>query len=417
MALSTLKGMQDILPSDIAIWQKAENDLTALASRYGFDEIRTPILEPLELYARGVGEHTDIVQKEMFSFVDQGGVAMCARPEGTASVVRSYLEHNLGQEKPLTKLFYIGPLFRHERPQKGRYRQFHQFGVETIGKRSPSLDVELILMMIDIAKTFGIDQYTLEINSLGDKETRKKYRDVLIEYFSKYQNDFSEHEKKRLKENPLRLLDSKNPKLVHAIKEAPSILDYLSSDSKQFFEDVVEQLNLHKVEYAVNPAIVRGMDYYCDTAFELKSSNLGAQDTIIGGGRYDGLSEQLGGSVIPATGFALGLERLLLSAGKIVPTEHVNIIVMALDSSLEKHALTIADKIREVKTQAKIHFLTDITSMKSGLRAANKYKANHVLILGEDEWSKKSVLWKNFDTKNQEVIAIENITHTLKEIL
>lgn len=417
MKIQTLKGMQDILPSDIGLWQEAEKLLSQIASAYGYEEIRTPILEPLELYARGVGEHTDIVQKEMFAFKDQGGVHMCARPEATASIVRSYLQHSMDQNKPITKLFYIGPLFRHERPQKGRYRQFHQFGAEVLGKRSPSLDVELILMMDSIARAFSLSNPKLEINSLGDTASRKNYRSILQTYFQQFESDLNDNEKTRLQENPLRLLDSKNPALKDAIAQAPSILDHLNDESKKFFDQVVEGLQSNNVNFSVNPAIVRGMDYYCDTAFELKVDGLGAQDTVIGGGRYDGLSQQLGGHDVPASGFAMGMERLLLSAKELQIPQSQNILVLPLGTTFENKALQLAQILRDHANKSHIHFLSNINSLKSGLRAANKYNADHVLIIGESESNNNLVMWKNFDTGEQVEVALDEVTTTLKDFL
>ncbi|MCB1197749.1 MAG: histidine--tRNA ligase [Deltaproteobacteria bacterium] len=417
MALQTLKGMQDILPADIKRWQAVEAQLAALATAYGYEEIRTPVLEPLELIKRGVGQHTDIVQKEMYAFEDQGGTQICARPDATAPVMRAYLQHHLEQLKPITKLFYIAPLFRHERPQKGRYRQFHQFGVEVMGKRAASIDVELILLATDIVHMFELPNPRLEINSLGDQASRQVYREIVQTYFGKFVDHLSEHEKMRLQENPLRLLDSKNPNLQDAIANVPSILDYLNDDSKQFFDDVLEGLTVNNVDFAVNTSIVRGLDYYCDTSFEIKVDDLGAQDTVVGGGRYDGLSQQLGGHAVPASGFAMGIERLLLSTANLATGSMTNIVVLPLGTKVEAHALQLAHQLRTQSKQSAIHFLPNNSSLKSGLRAASKYNAQHVLIIGEQEQAKGLILWKNFASGEQVEIPLNDLAKTLKEIV
>ena len=314
--IQSLKGMPDILPSDSAKWRFVEEKLRLIMDAYAYEEIRTPILEDTSLFVRSVGEHTDIVGKEMFTFVDQGGVSMSLRPEGTASVMRSYIQHNFQQQNSFSKLYYLGPMYRHERPQKGRLRQFHQLGAEAIGLKDAGVDVEMISLLMNICRTFELPDIELELNTLGDAETRTKYKEVIQNYFRKYESELAESEKIRLEKNPLRLLDSKNPKLDQVILEAPSILNFLTSDSKSYFDQVQQGLSDANILFHINPRIVRGLDYYSHTAFEVLVSGLGSQNTVGAGGRYDKLSTDLGEQEIPAIGFAMGIERLLLCLGE-----------------------------------------------------------------------------------------------------
>lgn len=409
MDLKTVKGMQDILPVDIGVWQSVERQLRARSASFGFEEIRTPVLEHACLFARGVGEHTDVVQKEMYAFEDQSGDQLCLRPEGTAAVMRAYMQHNLGQAKPLLKLFYMGPLFRRERPQKGRYRQFHTYGVEAIGKRAPSIDVELILLGMDIVRSFDLPNPRLEINSLGNADSRAHYKKVIHDYFSHYKDDLSKQELTRLHNNPMRLLDSKNPKLQDAIAKAPSILDHLDEASQTFFDQVLDGLAHFDLPVHVNPSIVRGLDYYCDTSFEIKVDGLGSQNTVIGGGRYDRLSQTLGNKDIPASGFGMGLERLILSAQHIKAPKKISVVILPLEPKIEADTLLMAQTLRKAIPEHTIHHLPNLGSLKASLRGASKYNPMHVLMVGSQEMQTKTVTWKNFETGDQQNIDLQSL--------
>jgi len=417
MNLKTVKGMQDLLPEDIWKWQAVEKKLGVIAHSFGFKEIRTPILEDLSLFVRGVGANTDVVQKEMYAFEDQNGDQLCLRPEGTAAVMRAFLQHNLDQAKPIQKLFYMGPLFRRERPQKGRYRQFHTFGVEALGKRAPSIDVELIVLAFEIVRAFDVPNPQLEINSLGNSASRQAYRKIIYDYFAAFKNDLSEQEQIRLQNNPMRLLDSKNPKLQDAIAHAPSILDALDDKSKSFFDDVLAGLKPFNLPMRVNPSIVRGLDYYCDTSFEIMADGLGSQSTVIGGGRYDSLSEKLGGKAVPASGFGMGIERLILSALRIAPSPQTTVVVLPLDADIEAQTLVIAQNIRAQIPGFAVHHLPCMGSIKAGLRAASKYKPKHVVLVGSREIQNKVVAWKDFESGNQEDINLQSLIKLWKETL
>jgi histidyl-tRNA synthetase len=293
--IQNIKGMPDILPNETSRWRFVEEKIRKMMDQYAYQEIRTAILEETALFVRSVGEHTDIVGKEMFTFTDQGEVQMSLRPEGTAPVMRSYIQHHMNQQTSFHKLYYMGPMFRRERPQKGRLRQFHQLGVEAIGLAQPLVDVEVISLLVDVCKSFSLPGIQLELNSIGDTESRKKYREVIQNYFQQHSSKLSDGEKDRLKNNPMRLLDSKNPTLASAIAEAPSILDHLNSASKKYFDQVQQGLDSIGIEFHINPRIVRGIDYYCHTAFEVMVDGLGSQNTVGAGGRYDKLASDIGG--------------------------------------------------------------------------------------------------------------------------
>ncbi|EBJ8772783.1 histidine--tRNA ligase, partial [Salmonella enterica] len=310
--LKSIRGMKDILPSETPLWQWCENKIKRVTERYGYNEIRLPVLEPLSLFVRAVGQSTDIVSKEMYNFVDKSGEHITLRPEGTSGCVRSIIEHNLCY-KNQQRLWYLGPMFRYERPQKGRLRQFTQFGVESFGMSGPDIDVELILLVRDLFKEFGIlDHVTLQINSLGTSSERSEHKKVLVEYFNNNKEQLDDDSCNRLLNNPLRILDSKNPEMQSIIENAPQLLDFLSGESKNHFEELCSILSSLDIKYEINPRLVRGLDYYTRTVFEWVTNSLGSQGTVCGGGRYDGLVELFDKKSIPAAGFAIGLERLLL---------------------------------------------------------------------------------------------------------
>ncbi len=409
--IQNIKGMPDILPDEIGRWQFIEKKIRALMDTYAYREIRTPILEETALFVRSVGEHTDIVGKEMFTFTDQGETQMSLRPEGTASVMRSYIQHHMQMQSTFTKLYYMGPMFRRERPQKGRLRQFHQLGAEAIGLSDPLVDVEMIALLMSVCKTFELPGIHLELNSLGDAESRKNYRGVLQNYFSKHKPILSDGEKARLENNPLRLLDSKNPDLAPAIAEAPSILDHLTDPSKKYFDQVQQGLESIGIPFNINERIVRGLDYYSHTTFEVMVSGLGSQNTVGAGGRYDKLSSDLGAKETPAIGFAMGLERLLLSLeGKSLgETQPVRIEVIGLDEKAKSSAFQIGHALRESIPECTVNIQFESKSLKAALRHADKTQSNWACILGENEMNKNVVLVKNLKTSDQKEMQADQI--------
>ena len=415
--IQNIKGMPDILPSETPRWRLMEEKIRGLMDLYSYNEIRTPILEETALFVRSVGEHTDIVGKEMFTFTDQGDVQMSLRPEGTAPVMRSYIQNHFHQQSNFHKLYYMGPMFRRERPQKGRLRQFHQLGVEAIGLAEPLVDVEVISLLMDVCKVFSLPDIALEINSIGDTESRKKYRDVIQEYFRNHSSKLSDGEKERLENNPMRLLDSKNPALSSAIAEAPSILEYLNTASKKYFDEVQNGLEAIGVQFHVNPRIVRGIDYYCHTAFEVMVSGLGSQNTVGAGGRYDKLATDLGGKETPAIGFAMGLERLLLSIEdqKMAATNKTRIEIVPLEDKAKSSAFQIAQVIRSVLPTCVVDVEFESRSLKAALRNANKTGATWICVLGEAEMSKGEILVKNLSTGDQKNVTSSSIATYLKD--
>ncbi|MEZ4846432.1 MAG: histidine--tRNA ligase [Bdellovibrionota bacterium] len=417
MTIQNIKGMPDILPSETPRWRFMEEKIRGLMDLYSYNEIRTPILEETALFVRSVGEHTDIVGKEMFTFTDQGDVQMSLRPEGTAPVMRSYIQNHFHQQSNFHKLYYMGPMFRRERPQKGRLRQFHQLGVEAIGLAEPLVDVEVISLLMDVCKSFSLPNISLEINSIGDTESRKKYRDVIQEYFKNHSSKLSDGEKERLENNPMRLLDSKNPALASAIAEAPSILEYLNTASKKYFDEVQNGLEAIGIPFHVNPRIVRGIDYYCHTAFEVMVSGLGSQNTVGAGGRYDKLATDLGGKETPAIGFAMGLERLLLSIEdqRMIDSEKTRIEIVPLEDSAKSSAFQIAQVIRATLPTCVVDVEFESRSLKAALRNANKTGAKWICILGEAEMSKGEILVKNLATGDQKNIPSSSIATYLKD--
>jgi histidyl-tRNA synthetase len=415
--IQNIKGMPDILPSDTPRWRFMEEKIRGLMDLYSYQEIRTPILEETALFVRSVGEHTDIVGKEMFTFTDQGDVQMSLRPEGTAPVMRSYIQNHFHQQSNFHKLYYMGPMFRRERPQKGRLRQFHQLGIEAIGLAEPLVDVEVISLLMDVCKSFSLPDISLEINSIGDTESRLKYRDVVQSYFKNHSSKLSDGEKQRLENNPMRLLDSKNPDLASAIAEAPSILDYLNATSKKYFDEVQQGLDSIGIQFHVNPRIVRGIDYYCHTAFEVMVSGLGSQNTVGAGGRYDKLATGIGGKDTPAIGFAMGLERLLLSIENqtFIQTQKTRIEIVPLEDNAKSSAFQIAQVVRAALPNCAVEVEFETKSLKAALRNANKNEAQWICVLGEAEMSKGEIMVKNLVSGDQESISSEKITNYLKD--
>ncbi len=413
------RGTFDILPQDAYKWEYVSNIFKETAYTYNFKQIITPIFERADLFERSVGDTSDIVQKEMYKFSDKKGRIFALRPEGTASVVRAYIQNNLGKNNNDIKLFYMGPMFRYDRPQKGRYRQFYQYGVEYLGNDHPYIDAEVISFAYNFLLKLGLQNFSLEINSIGNKKSSENYNKVLIEYFTPHYNELCPDCQTRLNKNPKRILDCKVPTCKKIAENAPSMLDYLDGESKEHFEKVQHYLTLLNIPFTVNPKIVRGLDYYTKTAFEIINNNLGAQNALLGGGRYDGLVEELGGKPVSAIGFAGGFERLILSMeqenlsfGKPLKPEFY---FVAIGEKPKEKAISIINKLRQ--KGFKIEFLIDKTSFKSQLKTADKMNIEHALILGENELEAGNLIVKNMKTGEQEVISIENSEEILTRFL
>jgi histidyl-tRNA synthetase len=376
--LQTLRGMHDVLPAQTPGWAHLETILANTARRYGYQEIRMPIVEHTALFARGIGEVTDIVEKEMYSFIDRNGDALTLRPEGTASCVRACLEHGLIHNQQ-RKLWYIGPMFRHERPQKGRYRQFHQFGVEAFGVNGAELDVELILMAARIWQQLGITDVELQINTLGSVAARAAHRTVLIAYLQAHREQLDDEARARLETNPLRILDSKNPAVQAIVANAPALADYLDEADRENFAEIQALLTTAGVSFVVNPRLVRGLDYYNRTVFEWVTQSLGAQGTICAGGRYDGLVAQLGGKPTPAAGFALGLERIIELCDKPENDSTADIYVLWTEPASKASALNAADVLRDALPTQRVQCALDGGGLKNQLRRADRSGAAYAV--------------------------------------
>ncbi|OOG20791.1 histidine--tRNA ligase [Thioalkalivibrio denitrificans] len=385
--LQSIRGMHDVLPADSAGWQHLETTARDVLVGYGYREIRMPIVEQTELFARSIGEVTDIVEKEMYTFEDRNGDSLTLRPEGTAGCVRAGIEHGLLHNQQ-QRLWYLGPMFRHERPQKGRYRQFHQIGVETFGMEGPDVDAELILMTARLWTALGIGDVRLEINSLGSAEARAAYRALLVSHFEAHAEVLDEDARRRLHTNPLRILDSKNPDMREVIRRAPSLLDHLDAESEAHFEGLKALLDAAGIAYTVNPALVRGLDYYSRTVFEWITDTLGAQGTVCAGGRYDALVEQLGGRPTPAAGFAMGLERLLAmmeAAGSLPPAPAPHAYLVLAGEGTLASGLRLAERLRDELPGLRLVVNGGGGGFKAQIKRADKSGALLALILGESE--------------------------------
>ncbi len=386
--LQAIRGMNDILPEATSRWQFLEQTLRELLASYGYEEIRLPVLERTELFSRAIGEVTDIVEKEMYTFTDRNGDSLTLRPEGTAGCVRGAIENGLLYNQ-VQRLWYLGPMFRHERPQKGRYRQFHQVGVEAFGMEGPAVDAELILMTARLWRKLGLKNLVLQINSLGSVAARVNYREQLVHYLSAHQDQLDEDSRRRLNTNPLRILDSKNPVLQTLIADAPRLADYLDEDSQAHFAGLRAHLDSAGMAYEINPRLVRGLDYYNKTVFEWVSYELGAQGTVCAGGRYDGLVEQIGGKSTPAVGFAAGLERLLslLETNGTLPRIYPHAYLVMSGETATRAGLLLAETLRDRIPELRLLSDCDGGSFKSQIKRADKSGATYALILGEQELS------------------------------
>ncbi|HJL65714.1 MAG: histidine--tRNA ligase [Arenicellales bacterium] len=393
--IQAVRGMNDLLPGErVRLWHRVESAIRELTSLYGYQEMRTPVLERTELFKRSIGEQTDIVEKEMYTFTDTGGDSLTLRPEATASCVRAGIQHGLFHNQQ-TRLWYMGPMFRHERPQKGRYRQFHQFGAEAFGWDGPDVDAELIIMSSQLWALLGIERITLELNSIGSPAARAEYRERLVGYFGERKAELDDDSQRRLGSNPLRILDSKNPEMKTIIEEAPQLADYLDDESKTHFDGVKERLNRAGIDFRINQRLVRGLDYYTRTVFEWTTDLLGAQSAVCGGGRYDLLVEQLGGKPTPATGYAIGLERLieLVSLQGGGEEEGATDIYLALlGETAELEGVVIAHQLRTEGYSVVAN--CGGGNLKKQMKRADRSGASMALIVGDDEINAGTVVIK-----------------------
>ena len=418
MKLQSIRGMNDLLPEQSATWQYLERTVAEVLGRYSYREIRFPILEQTELFKRAVGEVTDIVEKEMYSFEDRNGDSLSLRPEGTAGCVRACTENGLLHNQT-QRLWYTGPMFRHERPQKGRLRQFHQIGVEAFGLNGPDIDSELLLLTARLWKTLKIDHaVTLQINSLGTSADRAQYRAALVEYLSARQDSLDEDSQRRLLSNPMRILDSKNQDTQAVLNDAPKLADFIDQESRDHFQQLCAVLDAAKISYEINPRLVRGLDYYSKTVFEWVTTSLGAQGTVCAGGRYDGLVEQLGGKPCPGVGFAMGVERLVLLLDElgVVPDsigQNVDLYIVAV-GNIELEALVLADDLRSQCPNIRIESHCGGGSFKSQIKKADKSGAAVALILGEDEVASATAGVKFLrEEKPQQTVAQTDLANLL----
>ena len=417
--IKSIRGMHDLLPDDSYRWQAFENVIRQLMISYGYKEIRMPLVESTDLFCRSIGEVTDIVEKEMYTFEDRNGDKLSLRPEGTASCVRAGIQHGLLYNQ-IQRLWYNGPMFRHERPQKGRYRQFHQFGVEAYGIATPDIDAELILIGARLWKQLGLKGIRLELNTLGSNQTRQAYREILLEYLNQHFDLLDEDSKRRLKTNPLRILDSKNPQMKAMLDAAPAMMDYLDDESRQQFDKLKASLDMLGIEYTVNTRLVRGLDYYSKTVFEWITDDLGTQGTICAGGRYDGLVAQLGGKATPAIGFALGVERILalLESQQEQTVETIDLYLVMLGESSEIKGLQLSEQIREQNPAIKMITHCGAGSIKSQLKKADKSGAQIALILAEDELKNDQLTVKYLrEKKQQQSIGFDELPAFITDII
>ena len=412
--------MNDILPDVSGTWRYLETVVRDIVQSYGYAEIRLPLLEQTELFRRSIGEVTDIVEKEMYTFDDRNGESLTLRPEATASVVRAGITNGLLHNQR-QKLWTTGPMFRYEKPQKGRYRQFYQFDVEALGYDGPDVDAELIIMCARLWRALGISRLTLEINSLGTPESRAGYRDALVEYFSSVKNKLDDDSIRRLEQNPLRILDSKNPDMQAIVAAAPLMLDFLDEESSEHFQSLKGLLDAAGVAYTVNPRLVRGLDYYSRTVFEWVTDALGSQGAVCSGGRYDGLVEKLGGKPTPAVGWAMGIERFVAlyeACGGEAPADDADVYVVAVGENTLEQAFAIAEQLRDEVAGIKVELNLGGGSFKSQLKRADKSNAAFALILGEQEIVEKRVGLKPLrSTEDQSSVAFDDLPATLAALL
>lgn len=416
--IKAVTGTKDILPSEINRWYYLENIVKEVFFNFNYKEIRTPVFEETPLFARGIGEETDIVSKEMYTFLDRSETSITLKPEMTASVVRAYIEHSLGTLQPLNKIFYISPMFRQERPQAGRYRQFHQFGAEAIGSTSPLLDAEMIEMSYSIIKKLGLKDLFVKINSLGVPHSREEYKNNLKEFLSDKKDKLSEDSRKRFDKNILRIFDSKVETDQQILRDAPLLIDYLDEGSKNDFEVVKEYLTKVGIPFEVDPKLVRGLDYYTKTTFEIISNKVGSQSALCGGGRYDLLIEELGGKSAPGVGFAAGMERILLACENensfSLQEPYIDIYLVRIDKELEPVIAKAASVLRSQNLVVEYDYLS--RSTKAQMREANKLNAKFVLFIGGDEYKRGEVQLKNMADGRQQIFMIDDLINIISEV-
>jgi histidyl-tRNA synthetase len=416
--IKAIKGTKDLLPSDAPRWHYLENIVKNIFSNFNYKEIRTPVFEETSLFARSIGEETDIVGKEMYTFEDKSGTKVTLKPETTAGVVRAFIEHSLGAQQPLTKLYYVAPTFRQERPQAGRYRQFHQFGGEAIGSNSPLLDGELIQIAYDILKALGLKDLTVKINSLGIPETRENYKNLLREFLKDKKDKLSEDSRKRYDKNVLRIFDSKIEGDQKLLEGAPMLIENLDEESKNDFELVKEYLTKVNIPFEVDPKLVRGLDYYTKATFEIISGKVGAQSALLGGGRYDLLVEQLGGKPTPAVGFAAGMERILLACENEksfkVDESAMDVYIIRIDKELEMAVSEIASGLRRAGLNIDYDYLQ--RSVKAQMREANRFNARFALFVGGEEFEQGKVNLKNMESGEQQIFPLNDINQIVNNI-
>jgi histidyl-tRNA synthetase len=404
MSLRAVKGMKDILPDEISNWHRLENAFRQRVEGYGFGEARFPIVEPTALFVRSIGETTDIVEKEMYTFADRSEKSLTLRPEGTASSVRAYVQHSVQAREPVTKWYYIGPMYRRERPAKGRFRQFYQAGIEVFGDPGPYIDAEVIDMVVGFISELGISEVEVLVNSIGGPETRENYREALLGYLAPFRDELCGDCQRRMDANPLRVLDCKVPRCSEIASDAPSILKHLTDDDRAHFDGLQETLTLLGTPYRIDGSLVRGLDYYTRTLFEVlgKGEGLGAQNALLGGGRYDQMVESLGGPDTPAIGFAMGLERLLMAMPAAEPDSLVDVFVVAAQAGVRAQATLLGRELREHGLRVE----SDLRggSLKSQLRRADKLNARIAMILGDAEVEAGVVQLKDLERKTQEEV-------------
>lgn len=413
------KGLNDITPDDMPYWHLVEEEVRNKMPLYGYNEIRTPLMEKTEVFARGVGEDTDVVSKEMYTFEDKGGRSITLRPENTASVVRAYLEHKFYGKEELSKWYYLGPMFRYEAPQKGRSRQFHQYGAEAIGSNDPALDAEMIDLGIDLLKSLGLEDVGLSLNSIGCPDDRKEYIEELVDYLKPHEEELCKDCQARLESNPLRILDCKEATCQSVVDGGPEITDHLCDECQDHFSRVKGYLSEFGLDYEPDPKLVRGLDYYTKTVFEVYSSDLGAQDALIGGGRYDGLVELFGGDPTPAVGFAGGIERLILllkELDRVKPGEDgLDLYLASLDDETKRRGAELVARLRRAGLKAEMDYLDK--SLQGQLGYADRYGAEITAILGPEELSEDEVTLRDMESGNQTRVTIESFADEVVEQL
>ena len=410
--IKAVRGTKDIIGEEAKKYVYISNVAQKMFENYGYNFVKTPIFEETELFKRGIGEATDVVEKEMYTFKDRGDRSITLRPENTASLVRCYLENAIYAKEEISRFYYNGSMFRYERPQAGRQREFNQIGLEVFGEKSPKVDAEVIAIGYKFLEKLGITDLEVKINSVGSKESRTIYREKLIEHFSKHLDDMCDDCKDRINRNPLRLLDCKVDKDKDFYKSAPNIIDFLFEDERKHYEDVKKYLNVFGIKYTEDPTLVRGLDYYSSTVFEIVTNKLGSQGTVLGGGRYDNLLKELGDKDIPAVGFATGVERIMMLLGENNPKNNPDVYIAWLGENTSETALKIAESLRD--NDIKVYIDYSEKGMKSHMKKADKLSVRYCIILGEDELNKGIVLLKDFSTREQKEVKIEEIINQIK---